>query len=178
MKILKKVNKTIGLLHTLQNVQPRSALINIYKSFIRSYVDEGNIIWPIYDQAYNASFHQELELLQYNACLAITGAIRGTSREKLYKELILESLQQWLFNSELPHYLFKLIPSRSSSYVTRNIHNIHFLKQNILLRLGLSYLREHKFKYSFQDSLNLFCSCGLKKQLLHHKTRNFKTWRF
>ena len=33
-----------------------------------------------------------------------------------------------LFNSEHPHYLFKLIPSRSSSYVTKNIRNIPFLK--------------------------------------------------
>ena len=28
------------------------------------------------------------------------------------------------------------------------------------LRLGLSHLREQKFKHSFQDSLNPFCSCG------------------
>ena len=85
------------------------------------------------------SSHQKLELLQYNACIAITGAIRGTSREKLYEELGLESLQlrRWfrklslfykLFNSEHPNYLFKLIPLRSSNYVTRNIHNIHLLK--------------------------------------------------
>ena len=32
--------------------------------------------------------------LQYNACLAITGAIRGSSREKIYQELGFESLQQ------------------------------------------------------------------------------------
>ena len=38
-------------------------------------------------------FYQKLELLQYSACLAMTGAIRGTSREKLYEELGLESLQ-------------------------------------------------------------------------------------
>ena len=28
--------------------------------------------------------------VQYNACLAITGAIQGTSKEKLYQELNLE----------------------------------------------------------------------------------------
>ena len=28
------------------------------------------------------------------------------------------------------------------------------------LRLGLSYLRDHKFKYSFQDCLNPICGCG------------------
>ena len=86
---LNKVNKTIGL-RKLQNILTRSALLTIYKSFIRLHLDYGDII---YDQAYNKSFHQKLELLQYNACLAITGAIRGTSREKLYEELGLESLQ-------------------------------------------------------------------------------------
>ena len=131
--ILNKVNKTIGLLRKLQNILPRSAVLIIYKSSIRPHLDYGDII---YDQAYSASFHQKLELLQYNACLAITGAIRGgTSREKLYEELGLKPLQlrRWfrkykLFNSEHPHYLFKLIPSRSSSYVTRNIHSIPFFK--------------------------------------------------
>ena len=64
---------------------------------------------------------------------------RGTSREKLCEELGLESLQlhRWfrklscfykLFNSKHPRYLFKLIPSRSSSYVTRNMDNIPFFK--------------------------------------------------
>ena len=134
--ILNKVNKTIGLLHKLHNILPRSVLLTIHKSLIRPHLDYGDII---YDQAYNTSFHQKLELLQYNACLAITGAIRGTSREKLYEELGLESLQlgRWfrklfffykLFNSEHPNSLFKLIPLRSSNYITRNIHNIPLLK--------------------------------------------------
>ena len=39
------------------------------------------------------SFQQKLESIQYNACLTITVAIRGTSEEKLYQELGLESLQ-------------------------------------------------------------------------------------
>ena len=121
----------------MANILPRSALLTIYKIFIRPHLDYSDII---YDRAYyNASFHQKLELPQYKACLAITGAIRGTSREKLYEELGLESLQlrRWfrklscfykLFKSEHPHYLFKLIPSKRSSYVTRNIHNIPFFK--------------------------------------------------
>ena len=80
--ILNKVNKTIGLLRKLQNILPRSALLTIYKTFIRSHLDYGDII---YDQAYNASFHQKLELLQYNASLAITRAIRDTSKESYTK---------------------------------------------------------------------------------------------
>ena len=62
-----------------------------YGVIIRPYMGYGVII---YDQAYNASFHRKLESIQYNAALAITAAIQGTSKEKLYQELGFESLQQ------------------------------------------------------------------------------------
>ena len=77
-----KISKTLGLLRKLHNLLPRSALITIYKAFGRPHLDYGDIL---YDQAYNMSFHHKLESIQYNACLAITGAIRGTSKEKLYQ---------------------------------------------------------------------------------------------
>ena len=75
-----KVNKTMGLLCKLHNTLPRLPLLTIYKSFIRPHLDYGDVI---YDQAYTASFHQKIESVQYNSVLAITGAIRGTSKEKL-----------------------------------------------------------------------------------------------
>ena len=75
-----KVNKTIGLLRKLQDTLPRTSLITIFKSFIRPHLDYGDII---YDRAYNTSFHQNIESIQYNAALAITGAVRRTSREEL-----------------------------------------------------------------------------------------------
>ena len=87
---LKMILNKVGLLSKLHNILPRSALLTTHKCFIRPPLDYGDIIC---DQVHNASFHQKLELLQYNACLAITGTIRGTSREKLYEELGLESLQ-------------------------------------------------------------------------------------
>ena len=43
----------------------------------------------------------------------------------------------------------------SSSLKTLLIRHI------IRLRLGLSHLRDHKFKNDFLDSLNPICSCGL-----------------
>ena len=39
------------------------------------------------------SFHQKLETIQYNACSAIIGVIQGTSKEKRYQEIGLDSLQ-------------------------------------------------------------------------------------
>ena len=52
--------------------------------------DYGDII---YGQTFNESFHQRIESIQYNTAIAITGAIRDTSSEKLYKELGLEPLR-------------------------------------------------------------------------------------
>ena len=79
ISVQSKTNETIGLLRKLQNTLPRQALITICKACLRPHVDYGDIL---YDQAYNASFHQKLEKIQYSACIAITGAIRGTSRVK------------------------------------------------------------------------------------------------
>ena len=84
-----KVSRTIALLRKLQHVLLRQTLITIYKSFVRPYLDYGDIL---YDKVFNESFHQKIESIQYNACLAIAGAIRGSSREKIYQELGLESL--------------------------------------------------------------------------------------
>ena len=69
--------------------------MTIYKSFARTHLDYGDII---YDQTFNESFHQRIESMQYNAVIAITGAIRVTSSLKLYQELGLESLRsrRWL----------------------------------------------------------------------------------
>ena len=54
--------------------------------------------------------------------------------------------------------LLKFIrPSGSSVF---NCHNPRGVKLLTRLRLGLSHLREHKFKHGFQDSLNPICSCG------------------
>ena len=127
-----KISKTIGLLQKLQNIILRPALLTIYKCFIRPHLDYGDII---YDQAYNLSFHQRLESIQYNATLALTGAIRGSSREKLYQELSLESLQlrRWyrklccfykIYNKQAPGYLTEIIPTRNEAYQTRHLANI------------------------------------------------------
>ena len=86
-----KTNKTIGLLPELHTILPRAPLITIYKAFIRPYLDHGDMT---YDQTFNKLFQQKMETNWYNPALEITGAIRGSSREKLYQELGLETLQQ------------------------------------------------------------------------------------
>ena len=46
----------------------------------------------LYDKPNNENFQNKLKKVQYRVCLAITGAIQGTSRTKLYDELGLHSL--------------------------------------------------------------------------------------
>ena len=80
----KKANKKICVVKKLSDHLPRTALLTIYKSFVRPYLDYGDVI---YDNPGNSSFTEKIESIQYNAALEITGAIRGTSKEKLYLEL-------------------------------------------------------------------------------------------
>ena len=47
----------------------------------------------MYNQPQNESFCQKLESIQYKAAVAITSAMQGTSREKIYQELGLKSLK-------------------------------------------------------------------------------------
>ena len=57
LKLFKKNSKTIGLLHKLQTLLPRTTFITIYKVFVRPHLDYGDIL---YDQAFNSSFHDRL----------------------------------------------------------------------------------------------------------------------
>ena len=81
----------------------------------------------------NESFQNKLEKVPYRACLAITGAIQGISRTKLYDELGLHSLikRRWcnnliffykIVNGLLPGYLYSCLdfPSQKN-YSLRSV---------------------------------------------------------
>ena len=125
--VLKKVKKTIGLLRKFQQSLPRQSIITICKSFIRPHLDYGNIVC---DRVFNESFHKNLESIQNNATIAITGAIRCTSSEKLFQEFGLESLKSRLVKKimfilqnvsrKISRYLFQLIPPNKNVCATRS----------------------------------------------------------
>ena len=77
-----------------------------------------------------------------NAALAITGAIRETSREKLYHELGFESLvsRTWyrklccfynVFKTQSNRYLFKVTATDKRPYITRNNDNLPHFKEEL-----------------------------------------------
>ena len=88
--ILASANRAIRLLCKLCNILPRATLITIYRALIGPHLDYGD---ALYDQFFNNWFKEKLEFIQYNKCLALTGAIMVMPKENIYQELALESLQ-------------------------------------------------------------------------------------
>ena len=60
-----------------------------------------------------------------------------------------------------------------------NIHNPLGIKYLTRLRIGLGHLKEHKFRRSFQDSIDLICSCvsGMEKTTHFSPCTNFNNQR-
>ena len=95
----------------------RNSLLAICKTFVRPILDYADII---YDKPPTESFKDKLEMVQYSAALVITGAFKGTSLDRIYRELGLESLTErtWsrkifffykILNGLLPVYLHSYI---------------------------------------------------------------------
>ena len=61
----------VGVIRKLSKILSRNSFITIYKSFVRSHLDYGDVL---YYQPNNESLFQKIESVQYNAALAITDA--------------------------------------------------------------------------------------------------------
>ena len=70
---------------------PRQSLLTIYKFYIKPQLDYGYVIC---DQPLNEALANILEFVQYKVATAITGAMQGSSQERLYQVLGLEHLRQ------------------------------------------------------------------------------------
>ena len=110
---ISKAMTGVGLIRKLSSLLPRSSLLTIYKSFVRPHLDYGDVV---FDQPNNQSLSDTIESVQYNAALAITGAIRGSSKIKLYQELGLEFLKERRWMRRLC-YLYKIISLQKPTYL-------------------------------------------------------------
>ena len=133
----------------------RTALIAIYKAFVRPGLDSGDIL---YDQAFNLSFHQKLESTQYSANLAITRAIHSFSRKQdlLRAKLRISSITTvvrklamfYKIYKNSPLYLLKIIPEKTFD---------ENMLQKILMVFRISILN---FTFSKKLSFHLHSSNG------------------
>ena len=102
---------------------------------------------------------EQLESVQYSAALAVTGAWKGTSREKLYNELGLESLnlRRWsrrlvmfhkIVNNITPEYTRHPIPQLEQSMYS-------LCEQNVV---GQIRARTERFKIYFYPNCLIECN--------------------
>ena len=99
-----------------------------------------------YVEAYNEIFHQKLESIEWKK----QGPdLRYAASLSVFKKNFLR------FINSSPNKVFFCHSCKGIKYLTR-------------LCCGLSYLNEHKFKQSFQDTLNPFCLCGLNVETNTH----------
>ena len=93
-------------------------------------------IFPLLRQSINSFFPSAI--IKWNN---FDPNLRNSNSISVFKEKILNFIR----------------PSPNSVFDTRNPKGIELITR---LRLCLSHLREHKFKHSFQDTLNPLCNCG------------------
>ena len=74
---ISKAYRGIKVIKKLRIISPKQSLLTINKSFIRPHFDFRDVV---YDQPHSETFCSKLESVRYNATLAITGAIHGTSQ--------------------------------------------------------------------------------------------------
>jgi len=131
--LIRKCRPLVACLRSFKYRLSRKALNTMYKSFILPIIDYADIIWD------NCSNHlaDEVEALQLDCIRTITGAVRGTSHDKLYREsgyIPLHERRQRhklifyhkLVNGIAPDYLLKYLPPLTSSqnpYPTRRPYN-------------------------------------------------------
>ena len=180
---INKANKGIGIIRKLNIILPRSALLTIYRSFVRPHLDYGDVI---YDQPENESFSSRIESVQYNASLAITGAIRGTSQEKLYQESGLESLRsrRWLrrmryfyklIKTLKPLYLFNLIPPKLNSLRHPNTYSVMRCRNDYFKNSFIPYVVREWNKLS-TEIRNSTSYQQYRKSLLSSNISQIETW--
>ena len=93
---------------------------------------------------------EKLESVQYSAALAVTGTCRGTSRERLYTELCLESLSSRRWSRRLTLF-YKIVNDLTPVYTKDPIPPLHQSQYSLCGQdvIGRLRARTEKFKSSF-----------------------------
>ena len=121
------------------------------------------IVYHRVDPEMHLEITKKLEQVQYTAALAVTGAWRGTSRQRLYEELSWQALYDRrlygrsnhfssLRKSRLPEYLFNEFPQeRQLQYDLRN-PNTYDQPVATTVRFSDTYFQNALFDWNLLDS--------------------------
>ena len=123
-----KAKKIIGIIKHLNVFLPFKTLNVMYKTLVRSHFDYCDVVYDIPQLINPVNFESKLhylmeniEKVQYQAALAVTGAWQGSNRMKLYENIGWESLsERRLFKRLLQ--LHKIITGNTPLYLKNNFH--------------------------------------------------------
>ena len=154
---ISKTRKGIGMLRFLSSYLPRNTLNELYKLYIRPHLDYGDVIYhdppKLCEFSGNTTLSNQMEKLesvQYSAALAVSGAWRGTSREKLYAELGWESLSLRRWSRRLTLF-YKIVNNLTPDYTRDPIPPLQQFQYSLRKHdaIGQIRARTDKFKSSF-----------------------------
>ena len=114
---INKCNKIIGIMKKLSLFLSWKTLLTIYKSLVRPNLDCADVIQ---DKPFNEYFKTKSKMNQCRAALVITWTIKGSSRDRFYQEIGLESLadRRWSRKIFFFHKIVNgLLPSYLQSYL-------------------------------------------------------------
>ena len=118
--VISKSRQGKRMLRSPSKYLPRQILNEMYKLYVRPHLGYGDVIYPIPQK--NCEFchsvvltnmMEKLESIQYSAALAVAGAWKGTSRDKLCDELGWESLSLRRWSRRLI-LLYKIVNNLTS----------------------------------------------------------------
>jgi len=142
---IKKANKQLGIIKHIASFLPIKALDQMYKARVRPLLDYCDVIYhiPSTQTQQGGVLHflmKELEKVQYQAALAITGTWQGSNQSKLYEELGWESLsdRRWcrrilqihkIVTDKTPLFLKNKLPRQRRPLYRTNNNNTYYEKK-------------------------------------------------
>ena len=94
----------------------RDVLDQMYKLYVRPDLDYRDVIYHRDDLEVNSSLTKRLDSVQYSAALAVAGAWKGTSYDKLLDELGCEYLYHRRWFRRLSHF-YSIVNGNSPEYL-------------------------------------------------------------
>ena len=152
--IKEKIYQELGF-KSLQQRRWYKKLCSFYKVFQNKSPRYLLNITPIRNPAYSTRKHVSIRPFKTNRNVFKNSIFPSTINE--WNDLNPNLRNSGIYGTFKNAILKFIIPSPNSVFECHNPQGIKFLTR---LRLGLSHLREHKFKHSFQDWLNPLCKCG------------------
>ena len=134
---ISKTRRGIGLLKPFSQYLSRHTLSNLYKLYVRPYLDYGDVIYHIPAKVCEFSNNiiltnlmEKIESVQYSTALAVTGAWRGKSCEKIYAELGWESLSSRRWSRRMTLF-YKIMNNLTLLYTKEPIPPLHQLPYSL-----------------------------------------------